>query len=412
MCDILMDDTPHWQLLEQSIKTILTCYGYQEIRLPTVEKTKLFSGAIGDHTDIVSKEMYCFDDRSGESLSLRPEGTASCVRAGIEHGLLYNQTQRLWYAGAMFRYERPQKGRQRQFHQIGVETFGFQGPDIDAELILLSARIWRLLDIKDMTLHINSLGSEQERQHYKTELVHYFNDHEQQLDEDSQRRLKHNPLRILDSKNPDMQSLITKAPSIQDHLGAESQQHFSQFCELLKENNINYKINSRLVRGLDYYNNTVFEWTNDQQLGAQDAVCAGGRYDNLVSQHGGAPTPAAGFAIGLERLLMLQQRATKKPTVHAYLVHSGTDAMSSAINLVEKLRDQIPELNIICHCGGGSLKSQFKKADKSGALYALILGELEIEQQCVGLKFLRDNQDQQTLNWYDLVTFLSSAIKQ
>ena len=388
MHDILMQDTPRWQYLEASIKSILTQYAYQEIRLPIVEKTELFKRSIGDNTDIVSKEMYSFDDRNETSLTLRPEGTAGCVRAGIEHGLFHNQTQRLWYIGPMFRHERPQKGRQRQFHQIGVEAFGFTGPDIDAEQILMCARIWKALSLSDISLEINSLGTSESRANYRKILVDYFSSNKDQLDDDSLVRLEQNPLRILDSKNPGMRALISESPTLDEHLDNESADHFASLKEILDGAEIEYKVNPRLVRGLDYYGKTVFEWITTQ-LGAQGTVCAGGRYDGLVEHHGASPTPAVGFAMGLERLqeLIDFSKIPDKHTPHVYLLLSGEQATERGILLAEQLRDQLPDLRILTHCGGGSLKSQFKKADKSGAQLALVLAEDEIVQNQVSIKF-------------------------
>jgi histidyl-tRNA synthetase len=411
MHDILMHDTPHWQFLEESIKTLLKQYAYQEIRLPIVEKTELFKRSIGDNTDIVSKEMYSFDDRNETSLTLRPEGTAGCVRAGIEHGLFHNQTQRLWYIGPMFRHERPQKGRQRQFHQIGVEAFGFNGPDIDAEQILMCARLWKTLNLTDIRLEINSLGTSESRANYRKVLVDYFSSHKDQLDDDSLVRLEQNPLRILDSKNPAMQTLISASPTLDEYLDTESAEHFAGLKQILNGAGIEYKINPRLVRGLDYYGKTVFEWITDQ-LGAQGTVCAGGRYDGLVEHHGATATPAVGFAMGLERLLELtdfsQMPDTQSP--HAYLLLSGDLAMARGMLLAEQLRDQLPGLRILSHCGGGSLKSQFKKADKSGAQLALVLGEDELAQNEMTIKFLRSDVPQTVVKSSEIADFLGSTL--
>jgi histidyl-tRNA synthetase len=411
MHDILMHDTPRWRYLEKTINNILNQYSYQEIRLPIVEKTELFKRSIGDNTDIVSKEMYSFDDRNDSSLTLRPEGTAGCVRAGIEHGLFYNQTQRLWYTGPMFRHERPQKGRQRQFHQIGVEAFGFNGPDIDAEQILMCARIWKTLDLKEISLEINSLGTTESRSKYRTILVEYFSQHKDQLDEDSLIRLEQNPLRILDSKNPDMQSLIKAAPTLDEHLDAESADHFAGLREILDAADIRYSVNPRLVRGLDYYGKTVFEWISNQ-LGAQATVCAGGRYDGLVEHHGASPTPAVGFAIGLERLLELAsfENMPDSDTPHVYLLISGEQAIKPGLLLAEQLRTQLPDIRILSHCGGGSFKSQFKKADKSGAQLALILGEDELKNNQLTIKYLRTDEPQTVVKMAELANFLSTAV--
>ncbi len=411
MHDILMHDTPRWRYLEQTISNILNQYSYQEIRLPIVEKTELFKRSIGDNTDIVSKEMYSFDDRNDSSLTLRPEGTAGCVRAGIEHGLFHNQTQRLWYSGPMFRHERPQKGRQRQFHQIGVEAFGFNGPDIDAEQILMCARLWQALNLSEISLEINSLGTSESRLKYRTILVEYFSSLKDQLDEDSLVRLEQNPLRILDSKNPAMKSLIESAPTLDEHLDAESTEHFAGLKEILDGANIQYSVNPRLVRGLDYYGKTVFEWISNQ-LGAQGTVCAGGRYDGLVEHHGASPTPAVGFAIGIERLMELSsfENMSDNYTPHVYLLISGEQAVKPGLLLAEQLRTKLPDIRILSHCGGGSFKSQFKKADKSGAKIALILGEDELNNNQLTIKFLRSDTPQTIVKWSELTNFLSTTL--
>lgn len=408
MNDILPDVTPYWQVVETTLNNVLTSYGYQEIRFPIVEKTALFCRSIGEVTDIVEKEMYSFDDRNGDSLTLRPEGTAGCVRAAMQNGLL-NQTQRLWYQGPMFRYERPQKGRYRQFHQVGVEAYGFKGPDIDAEMILMTARLWKQLGLTGLTLQINSLGSTEARLAYREKLIAYFDAHQEQLDEDSQRRLQSNPLRILDSKNPEMQALNEGAPKLLDHLDEESKQDFTALCESLDAAGLNYEINPRLVRGLDYYGKTVFEWVTDH-LGSQGTVCAGGRYDGLVSQLGGKGATAIGFAIGLERLIALLEAMDALPeieTVDAYLVAVGDNAAKQARLLAEQLRDQIPDLTLITHCGGGSFKSQFKHADRSGARWSLILGDDEISQQVIGVKTMATGE-QETISWDALANYLQS----
>jgi histidyl-tRNA synthetase len=414
MSDILPEESCRWQYVERKITQILNNYGYQEIRLPILEKTELFARSIGEQTDIVSKEMYSFEDRNGDSLTLRPEATASCVRAGLEHGLFHNQTQKLWYMGSMFRHERPQKGRQRQFHQIGVEAFGFDGPDIDAELIILSARLWRELGLKDITLQLNSLGTVQARNEYRQILIDYFSKVEDQLDEDNHRRLHTNPLRILDSKNPQMQELINTAPLMKDHLDAESRTHFDQLQNILNKAGIEYEINPRLVRGLDYYGQTVFEWVTDQ-LGAQGTVCAGGRYNGLVEHFGGKSVPACGFALGLERLLSLfetNECEIEHRPLHAYLILSAEDEVIAAgMKLAESLRDQLSQLRLITHCGGGSFKSQFKRADKSGALFGLILGREELENQTIGFKSLRDKSEQETVSWSKIGEILSKKIE-
>ena len=408
MNDILPDVTPYWQAVEATLNSVLTSYGYQEIRFPIVEKTALFCRSIGEVTDIVEKEMYSFDDRNGDSLTLRPEGTAGCVRAAMQNGLL-NQTQRLWYCGPMFRYERPQKGRYRQFHQVGVEAYGFNGPDIDAEMILMTARLWKQLGLTGLTLQINSLGSTQARLAYRERLIAYFKAHHGQLDEDSQRRLHSNPLRILDSKNPEMQALNEGAPKLLDHLDEESKQDFTALCEALDAMDLRYEINPRLVRGLDYYGKTVFEWVTDH-LGSQGTVCAGGRYDGLVSQLGGKGATAIGFAIGLERLISLLEAMNALPNIErvdAYIVAVGDDAAKQALILAEQLRDQIPGLKLITHCGGGSFKSQFKHADRSGARWSLILGDDEISQQVIGVKTMATGE-QETVSWDALANYLQS----
>lgn len=396
---MLPADSPHWQAFESVVVGIMQRYGYSEIRTPIVESTDLFCRSIGEITDIVEKEMYTFEDRNGDMLTLRPEGTASCVRAGIQHGILHNQIQRLWYMGPMFRHERPQKGRYRQFHQFGVEVFGIDDADIDAELILMTARLWRELGLNDIELQINTLGSSEARQQYRNKLVDYFSAYRGQLDEDSLRRLESNPLRILDSKNPDLAEIIAGAPSLLEHLDEASEQHFGKLCSILDAANIAYTVNPRLVRGLDYYCKTVFEWVTGS-LGAQGTVCAGGRYDGLVEQLGGRATPAAGFAMGIERLLALlqeQQCGFDVQTIDAYFIMQGEQASQAGMLMAESLRDAIPDLRLQCHCGGGSFKSQMKKADRSDAQYALILGESELEQNTIAIKNLREKSDQQTL---------------
>ncbi|MGB2680287.1 MAG: histidine--tRNA ligase [Candidatus Competibacter sp.] len=390
MNDILPGESALWQRLEATLRETLAAYGYQEIRLPLVEKTELFARSIGEVTDIVDKEMYTFADRNGDSLTLRPEGTAGCARACIEHGLLHNQTQRLWYAGPMFRYEKPQKGRYRQFHQVGAEAYGMAGPDIDAELIGLSARLWRRLGLQQVVLQINSLGSSAARAAYRERLVDYFTARRAELDEDSQRRLAANPLRILDSKNPMMRALIAEAPSLLDYLDPDSQAHFERLQSLLDAAGITYEVNPRLVRGLDYYCKTVFEWVTDT-LGAQGTICAGGRYDGLIEQLGGPAAPGVGFAMGLERLIAMLA-APGRPTAdppHAYLIAAGEEAQRAGFALAERLRDQLPALRLQLHCGGGGFKAQFRRADHSGAQLALILGENEVAAGTVAIKPLR-----------------------
>ncbi|MGI1671073.1 MAG: histidine--tRNA ligase [Neptuniibacter sp.] len=383
MNDILPEQTPVWQYLESAVKEVLDAYGYSEIRMPIVEQTGLFKRSIGEVTDIVEKEMYTFDDRNGESLTLRPEGTASCLRAAEEHGLLFNQMQRFWYQGPMFRYERPQKGRYRQFHQIGVETFGMGGSDIDAEIILLSARLWKKLGLLDsVTLQLNSLGSNEARENYKSALVDYLELRKESLDEDSIRRLDSNPLRILDSKNPEVQALLADAPLLSDYLDEESKQHFSELTAMLDTAGITYEINPRLVRGLDYYCKTVFEWVTDQ-LGAQGTVCAGGRYDGLVKQLGGRPTPAVGFAMGVERLILLLETLelipdeVKQP-FDLYLAAEHKGIQSDIVVLADQLRDQFKDLRVRIHCGG--LKNIRQKAQQTGAPLVLIVKQADNQQ--------------------------------
>ncbi len=409
MHDLLPEQMGRWHWVEDSARRLLESYGYEEIRTPLLEPTALFQRSIGEVTDIVEKEMYSFQDRNGELLSLRPEGTASCVRAAIEHNLL-DRPQRLWYRGPMFRRERPQKGRYRQFHQIGAEVFGLAGPDIDQELILLTHRLWKILGLSGLRLEINSLGDAEDRHRYREALVQYLETRRELLDEDSRRRLATNPLRILDSKNPDVQALIAEAPSMLDFLGKTAQEHFAQLCDGLRAADIPFQINPRLVRGLDYYNRTVFEWITDK-LGAQGTLCAGGRYDGLVEQLGGRSVPAVGFALGLERLVALLESlpAQAVPALDAYLVAVGERAQAAALVLAEQLRDQSPDLRLCCHCGGGSFKSQFKKADRSGARYALILGEEELERGVMGIKPLRDQGPQIEKPLASVVDFLLAA---
>ncbi|MNQ38136.1 Histidine--tRNA ligase [compost metagenome] len=418
MNDILPEQTPLWRYLENSVAGLLDGYGYRQIRMPIVESTDLFKRSIGEVTDIVEKEMYTFDDRNGDSLTLRPEGTASCVRAVQEHGLIGGgQPQKLWYIGPMFRHERPQKGRYRQFHQIGVELFNFDGPDVDAELIVLTWRLWGLLGIREaVQLELNSLGSSDDRARYREALVEYLSARFEQLDEDSQRRLSSNPLRILDSKNPDTQALLVDAPKLADYLGEESRVHFEGLKARLDAAGIPYVLNPKLVRGLDYYGKTVFEWVTDQ-LGSQGTVCAGGRYDGLVEQLGGKPTPAVGFAMGIERLVLLIETLDKVPAelarqVDVYVAAFGEAAELAALNLSEQLRDAVPGLRLAVNAGAGSFKSQLKKADKSGALFALILGEDELAQQVVALKPLRGEGQQQTIAWDVLAAHLAACLAQ
>ena len=401
MNDCLPSDTGIWQMVETVLRRVASNYGFAEIRMPIVESTALFKRSIGEVTDIVEKEMYTFDDRNGDSLTLRPEGTASCVRAGNQHGLLYNQEQRLWYMGPMFRHERPQKGRYRQFHQFGLEAFGIATPDIDAEVILLTSRLWRELGINEfVTLELNSLGSNEERAKYRDALVAFLTDKEEFLDEDSKRRMLTNPLRVLDSKNPDVQAALVGAPKLADYFGEESSAHFASVCKRLDAAGVNYIINDRLVRGLDYYNRTVFEWVT-KSLGAQGTICAGGRYDGLVEQLGGKSTPGFGFALGIERLVLMLTSLEKvnnvRAQVDAYVIMLGDDVEITANGLAEQWRDKITDIRIQCHCGGGNMKKQMKRADKSGAQIALILGEDEIAQNTVTVKYLRGQQEQQSL---------------
>ncbi|VAW75941.1 Histidyl-tRNA synthetase [hydrothermal vent metagenome] len=414
MNDILPDQTPVWQFVEDTLHAVLASYGYREIRLPIVEKTELFKRSIGEVTDIVEKEMYTFEDRNGDSLTLRPEGTASCVRACIQHGLINNQVQRLWYTGPMFRHERPQKGRYRQFFQIGVEVFGLEGPDIDAELLIMTARFWKRLGLRDVTLQLNSLGTVEARARFREALVGYLQAHYDRLDDDSQRRLETNPLRILDSKNPDIQTLLGDAPQLSDYIDEASKAHFDAFLALLDAAGLTYEINPRLVRGLDYYGRTVFEWVTDQ-LGAQGTICAGGRYDALVEYLGGRATPAVGFAMGLERLIALlenQQSEFPGGAPHLYIVAMGDVAQREGLLIAERLRDNLSWLRIQTHCGGGSFKSQFKKADRSGAGYALVLGEDEVARGEAGIKPLRDRSEQQSVAFDDLAGYFSQLFGQ
>lgn len=414
MRDILPTESSRWQHLEYVIRSLFDGYGYQEIRTPIVEKTQLFHRSIGELSDIVSKEMYSFEDRNGDSLTLRPEGTASTVRAGLEHGLFSNQQiQKLWYQGPMFRHERPQLGRQRQFHQMGVEVFGLNGPDIDAELLLMTSRLWQQLQLDNVRLEINTLGTSDSRKLYRQQLVEYFSDHRSQLDNDSLKRLEKNPLRILDSKNPDMAELIQQAPQFMAYLDAESEQHFEQLCAFLDNNNLVYTVNPLLVRGLDYYSKTVFEWVTDQ-LGAQGTICAGGRYDGLIEQFSSQSASAIGFAMGLERILALLEVTDypfPEPAPDVYFIMAGDTAVEQGMNLAERLRSELPGVRLISHHGGGSFKSQFKKADKSGARLALILGEDEVAKQTVGIKFLREDQSQIDCHWSDLAGQLSEILE-
>ncbi|MBL4764004.1 MAG: histidine--tRNA ligase [Colwellia sp.] len=414
MNDCLPGETNIWQMVEAVLRRVASNYGFAEIRMPILESTAVFKRGIGEVTDIVEKEMYTFDDLNGDSLTLRPEGTASCVRAGVQHGLLYNQEQRLWYMGPMFRHERPQKGRYRQFHQFGLEAFGIATPDIDAEIILLTARLWRELGINEfVTLELNSLGSNEERANYREALVGYLTEREELLDEDSKRRMHTNPLRVLDSKNPQVQAALTDAPKLSAYFGEETQAHFASLCTRLDAAGIKYVLNERLVRGLDYYNRTVFEWVTTT-LGAQGTICAGGRYDGLVEQLGGKATPAFGFALGIERLILMLTELDKVTNVRAqvdvYVVVLGDDAQIAANQLAELWRDQVPGIRLQSHCGGGNMKKQLKRADKSGAQIALILGDNEIAEQQVMVKYLRGQQEQQSLAFDQIPSLLTTLI--
>jgi len=404
MNDILPEATPRWQQLEAVLRDTLTGYGYNEIRLPLLERTELFSRSVGEHTDIVEKEMYTFDDRGGESVTLRPEGTAGCVRAALENGLLHNQRQRLWYCGPMFRYEKPQAGRYRQFYQVGAEALGYEGPDADLELLLVCRRLWKQLGITGLRLELNSLGTPAARAAYRERLTRYLDSRRDELDEDSQRRLAGNPLRILDSKNPTMQPIIAAAPAITDFLDDESAEHFTRLCADLDAAGVAYHVNPRLVRGLDYYSRTTFESLTDA-LGAQGAVCAGGRYDGLIELIGGRAMPAVGWALGMDRVVALMDQAgvaAPKTAPQVYLVTVGDAAERAGPILAERLRDELPRLRLTLHCGGGGFKAQFKAADRSGADIALILGDQEVAAQRVGLKVLRGDEPQSEHAWAEL----------
>jgi histidyl-tRNA synthetase len=415
MHDVLPDQTPLWQYAEKMLREVLGAYGYSEIRLPIVEKTELFKRSIGEVTDIVEKEMYTFEDRNGDSLTLRPEGTAGCLRACLEHGLLHNQVHRLWYYGPMYRHERPQKGRYRQFIQLGVETYGMPGSDIDAELILIMDRLWKKLGIRDkVRLQLNSLGTIAERLVYRGTLVDYFQAHLNELDEDSLRRLASNPLRILDTKNPAMQQLVANAPELMAYLGEESLAHFKALTTTLEDLGVSYEVNTRLVRGLDYYSKTVFEWVTDE-LGSQGTVCAGGRYDGLIEQLGGKPNYAVGFAMGIERMLALIEVAGNIPSTRAvdvFMIRVGDAAEREGLRFAEIIRNEVPGLKLQVNCGGGSFKSQFKKADKIGAEYAIILGDDEVSRGELSIKSLRDEQGQKTLTQEHAVMFFQEFLKQ
>ncbi len=413
MRDILPEQSSSWQYIENIARELFNSYGYKELRTPIIESTELFKRSIGDATDIVEKEMYTFEDRNGDSLTLRPEGTAGCVRAGMQHGLFHNQQQRIWYIGPMFRHERPQKGRYRGFYQAGIETYGIDGPDIDAEIIAVAARFWKKLGFKKVHLEINSLGSNDARQAYREVLIEYFSKNESQLDEDSKRRLHKNPLRILDTKNPKMAELVSKAPDLLDYLDDESKEHFEGLKKRLDVMGIEYQVNSRLVRGIDYYNRTVFEWITDD-LGAQGTICAGGRYDGLVKQLGGRETSACGFGIGLDRLQLLVEeqdldRSNYQPHVYFVLVGEGVDIVGLA--LAENLRDTYQHLRLLVNSGSGSFKSQLKRADNSGAEYAFILGGSEIKENTITVKPLRNKElNQQTLSQENLDEFIKNNL--
>lgn len=412
MNDCLPTQSPLWQKVEGAVKNVISAYGYNEVRMPIVEMTHLFSRAIGEVTDVVEKEMYTFEDRNGDSLTLRPEGTAGCVRSGIENGLLYNQEQRLWYMGPMFRHERPQKGRYRQFHQCGVEVFGLNGPDVDAELIMMTARLWRELGIeKHVRLELNSIGSQEDRANYRTALIAFLEQHMDVLDEDCKRRMHTNPLRVLDTKNPAVQAILGGAPKLAEYLGEESKQHFAGLCELLDAAGIEYQVNQRLVRGLDYYNRTVFEWITES-LGAQGTVCGGGRYDGLVEQLGGKATPAVGFAMGLERLVLMMETlelTDVRRSVDAYIVTSGEGTMMAGMKLAEQLRESIPGVRVMNHFGGGNFKKQFKRADKVGAVVVMMLGESEVADNTVVVKDLVRGE-QEIVAQTEAATKLSSLL--
>lgn len=411
MNDLLPENVATWQFIEASFRKLMNQYAYDEIRMPIVEKTELFKRSIGEVTDIVEKEMYTFDDRNGDSLTLRPEGTACCVRACLQNGLLYNQQQRLWYMGPMFRHERPQKGRYRQFQQMGVEAFGMPGPDIDAELIAMIARFWKMIGIENsVRLEINSLGTNESRTAYKILLVDYLTQYKDKLDNDSLRRLETNPLRVLDSKNPELKEIISNAPKLLDHLDEASEHYFKNLCAQLEALNIKYVVNTSLVRGLDYYSQTVFEWVTDA-LGAQGTVCAGGRYDGLVEQLGGKATTAIGFAMGVERLVSMVEQSDNNiepNTPDIYVIIAGEKAQQVMFPLVEAIRDAQPDVSILVNCDGGSFKSQMKRADKSGAACAFIVGDDEVAENKICVKNLRENVVQQKMNKDELIEFIKN----
>lgn len=407
--DILPEHTPLWLKLEDTARQVLGQYGYRNIRMPAVESTDLFVRSVGEHTDIVEKEMYSWvDELNGDRLTLRPEGTAGCVRAVVEHSLTYNGPQRLWYMGPMFRHENVQKGRQRQFHQIGAEAFGYTGPDVEAEQIIMLARLWRALGLTDVELQINTIGDASERAEYRKTLIAYFEQHAELLDEDARRRLHSNPLRILDSKNPRMQAIIEAAPKLMDQLGAETRAHYDGLCRMLQEAGVAFVHNPRLVRGLDYYNRTVFEWVTTR-LGSQGTIAGGGRYDTLVERLGGQPTPACGFAMGMERIFLLMQEygVTASDAPDVYLINVGAEAERLALNVAEQLRET--GLSVAMHAGGGSFKSQMKKADRSGARYALIIAEDEVSAGQVSLKPLREAGQQRSCSVDECIAQLNMA---
>ncbi|WP_112084001.1 histidine--tRNA ligase [Haemophilus influenzae] len=411
MNDCAPTESPLWQWIEAQVRNVLNSYGYSEVRMPIVESTPLFARAIGEVTDVVSKEMYTFWDND-EQLTLRPEGTAGCVRAAIEHGWIYNNEQRLWYIGPMFRHERPQKGRYRQFHQVGVEVFGIANPEIDAELIMLTYRLWKALGIdQHVTLQLNSIGSLEARANYRSALVGFLENHQDLMSDEEKERLVRNPLRILDTKNPELQKVLDHAPKLLDCLDDESRAHFEQLCSLLDAVGIQYEINPKLVRGLDYYNKTVFEWVTSA-LGAQGTVCGGGRYDGLVEQLGGHATPSIGFAMGLERLVLLVQEVNPnvpaKSAMDIYVVYQGEGATLAAFELAEKVRSELPHLNTMLHCSSGNFKKQFKRADKSGATLALVIGESEVQNKQVVVKHLQGGTDQQTLDLVNIIDYLQT----
>lgn len=411
MHDILPEAIATWQRLEQTVAETFAQYGFREIRTPILERTEVFTRAIGQATDVVEKEMYTFEDRNGDMLSLRPENTAGVVRAALQNGLLYAAPERLWYRGPMFRHERPQKGRTRQFHQMGAEVFGAEGPDVDAELLAMGERIWRALGLDNLRLELNSLGDAAERARYREALLTYMAQHDAALDPESRERLQRNPLRILDSKNPEVQALLADAPTLDQFLGETSRAHFDGLRAYLDRMNIEYVLNPRLVRGLDYYCHAVFEWVTDE-LGAQGTICAGGRYDGLVELQGGKPWPATGFAMGQERIVALMELAGAgvSDELHAYFILAGDAAKREGMAMAERLRGDLPGLNLMCNAGSGSFKSQFKRADRSGAGLALILGEDEVREKKISVKFLREEREQIALAWDDLEQWLGRRL--